>query len=152
MALLLVFLSLNSMARDEDEFVWIKGEDPEMLKAIKHARNSLGSFLKKYRKPEKNMSNFKLKVHIKDKFGHEHFWVTPFSETKTGFTGTLANQASVVKSVKEGQKINFTKADVSDWGYVKNGRQFGSFTVCVLLKKMPKEQAMYFIKNHGFQC
>lgn len=89
---------------------------------------------------------------MKDGPGTEHFWVIPFCPTDEGFDGVLANDPRIVRNVKAGQIIRFTKAEISDWGCIKAGRQIGSFTVCVLFKKMPLEQADYYRKNHGFDC
>ncbi|MER8994809.1 DUF2314 domain-containing protein [Mesorhizobium sp. M0074] len=55
-------------------------------------------------------------------------------------------------NVVAGQEIEFTRDEISDWGYTKNGHQVGSFTVCVMLKKMSKEDADYLRDNYGFDC
>ena len=51
-----------------------------------------------------------------------------------------------------GQELEFTRDEISDWGYTKNGRQVGSFTVCVLFKTISKEEADYYRENYGFDC
>ncbi|WP_436250863.1 DUF2314 domain-containing protein [Mesorhizobium amorphae] len=43
-------------------------------------------------------------------------------------------------------------ARISDWGYTRNGHQVGSFTVCVMLKKMSKQDADYVRSNYRFDC
>ena len=57
-----------------------------------------------------------------------------------------------MRTVRAGQTLKFSRAEISDWGYLKDGRQVGSYTVCVLFKKMPKDQADYYRRNHGFDC
>ncbi|WP_412033374.1 DUF2314 domain-containing protein [Mesorhizobium sp. CA8] len=64
----------------------------------------------------------------------------------------LANEPEIVRNVVLGQNIEFTRDDISDWGYTRNGRQVGSFTVCVMLKKMSKEEAEYMRSAYGFDC
>jgi len=156
--LLLLALSLalagnaSGQKRDEDEIFLVGTKDKEMVAAIRNARASLDTFLELARKPPPDVSGLKLKVMITDPNGTEHFWVAPFRSTATGFEGTLANEPRLVKSVQYGQLLTFTRAQITDWGYVKNGRQVGSFTVCVMLKQAPKEQAEYYRKNHGFDC
>ncbi|WP_457155848.1 DUF2314 domain-containing protein, partial [Mesorhizobium sp. P5_C1] len=70
----------------------------------------------------------------------------------TGFAGTLANEPQSVHNVVAGQELEFTRGDISDWGYTRNGRQVGSFTVCVLFKTMSKEDVDYYRQNYGFDC
>jgi uncharacterized protein YegJ (DUF2314 family) len=138
--------------RDENEVVFAGESDPDMASAIRQARATLDEFLSIAASPPANASGFKLKAMVKDGPETEHFWVTPFRVTGSGFEGILANQPRVVRNVRAGQVIKFSRAEVSDWGYVRDGRQIGSFTVCALFKKMPKEQSDYYRKNHGFDC
>lgn len=138
--------------RDENEILMVGAQDKEMVAAIREARDSLDTFLKLARNPPPEVSGMRLKVMVKDPNGTEHFWVAPFKSTSTGFEAILANEPRIVKSVQHGQRLTFTRAQITDWGYVKNGRQVGSFTVCVMLKQAPKDQADYYRKNHGFDC
>ncbi len=138
--------------RDENEIVMVSTSDPDMVAATRHARSTLAEFLALSAKPAAGTSHFKLKVRVKDGADIENFWVTPFRPVGLGFEGTLANDPKIVRNVTAGQVLKFSQADITDWGYVRNGRQVGSFTVCVLFKKMPKEQADYYRKNHGFDC
>lgn len=126
--------------------------DPDMAEAIRKAQSTLDTFLATAAAPPAGASNFKLKVEVKDGDQSEHFWVIPFAVTAQGFEGTLANEPNLVKTVKEGQLIRFARAEISDWGYEKNGRQVGSFTVCALFKTMPKADVEYYRKEHGFDC
>jgi uncharacterized protein YegJ (DUF2314 family) len=154
-ALLLISL-VASMAsaqqRDDDEVVMVGTKDPEMILAIRTARAELDQFLALASAPPVETSGYKLKVMVRDGENTEHFWVIPFSREPEGFVGTLANDPRVVRNVKAGQRLRFSRDQISDWGYVRNGRQVGSFTVCVLFKKMPEEQATYYRKNYGFDC
>ena len=152
--LLLVLVASVAFAqkRDESEIVLVGTRDPDMVAAIRKARSELDSFLKLAANPPPETTGYKLKVMVRDGDATEHFWVTPFRLTNEGFEGLLANDPKIVHTVKSGQTVRFTRDDVSDWGYERSGRQVGSFTVCVLFTKMPKEQADYYRKNHGFDC
>ena len=152
LSLVVIAGGASAQQRDENEIIMFGAQDKDMVAAIQKARSSLDTFLELARNPPPGVSGLKLKVMVKDSNGTEHFWVAPFKSTATGFEGTLANEPRIVKSVRHGQQLSFTRADISDWGYVKNGRQVGSFTVCVMLKQAPKEQADYYRKNHGFDC
>ena len=145
-------LAFAQEKRDENEVVFAGEKDPDMIAAIRQARSELGNFLALAAAPPAGTSGYKLKVMVKDRSITEHFWVVPFKVEGTGFVGVLANEPKLVKNVKAGQVVRFTRNEISDWGYVKNGRQVGSYTVCALFKKMPKDQADYYRKNHGFDC
>lgn len=145
-------LAFAQEKRDVNEIVLVGTKDPDMISAIRQARASLGEFLALASNPPPNTTEFKLKVMVKDGADTEHFWVIPFRPTASGFEGTLANEPQIVGNVEGGQLLKFTREEISDWGYIKNGRQVGSFTVCALFKKMPKKQSDYYRKNHGFDC
>lgn len=152
LSLALVVLPGFAQKRDENEVVLIGERDPEMVAAIQQARAGLDEFLKLAEKAPADVSGLKLKVMIRDQNGAEHFWVSPFRTVEGKFEGILANEPRIVRSVRNGQRIVFAREEISDWGYVRNGRQVGSFTVCVMMKRVPKEQAEYYRKNHGFDC
>lgn len=153
MALALVpTLSMGQAKRDENEVTMVPGGDPEMNRAIEEARKTLDDFLALAARNPPDISHVKLKVMIKDRNGTEHFWVTPFRRNGAGFQGVLANEPKIVKNVRHGQQIDFQRSDITDWGYVRDGKQFGSYTICVLLKRAPKDQAEYYRREHGFQC
>ena len=155
--LLLVLLLLPGLVwaqdrRNEDPVFKVRTGDPEMEAAIGRARASLDEFLKIAAARPAGTENFKLKVAVRDRDRTEHFWVMPFRVTATGFEGELANEPRVVRNVRHGQIIRFTRDEVSDWGYRHNGRQVGSFTVCVILGRMPPAQAEQIRRENGFDC
>ncbi len=135
-----------------DRVVSVANADPVMTAAIAKAQATLDTFLATAAKPPAGTSGYKLKVAVADGPDTEHFWVLPFRATATGFEGTLANDPQIVSNVKMGQTIKFTRKEISDWGYEKNQRQVGSFTVCALFKKMSKDEVKYYRDNHGFDC
>jgi len=153
---LLLALVMNNVTAEkvfEDEIVWASESDPIVKQAIKDARATLSSFLKKYDENVPNIESFKLKVMISDENGTEHFWLIPFNPLENGkYQGIIANEPRLVKNVKLGQSFIFSEEMISDWGYVEDGKQIGSYTICALFKTMPKEQVEFYRKNHGFQC
>jgi uncharacterized protein YegJ (DUF2314 family) len=155
-ALLLVAGLMLSVAagcdQAKDQMVLIKTDDAEMTAAIQHAQATLDDFLKLNDNPPNGASGFKLKVRITDSRGTEHMWVTPFKQLGSGFTGVLSDEPEYVTSVKNGQKLTFSRADISDWGYIQNGKQKGSFTVCVAFKHMPAAEVQRYRHDNGFEC
>ncbi len=136
---------------DDKTMVFTPG-DPEMAAATARAIASLDEFLALSEAPPAGTERFKLKVKVRDGNITEHFWVIPFRRTETGFVGILSNEPAEVRNVVLGKNIEFSRDDISDWGYKRNGRQVGSFTVCVMLKRMPKEEADSMLEKYGFDC
>jgi uncharacterized protein YegJ (DUF2314 family) len=136
----------------EDHTVLIKTEDVEMNAAIHAAQVTLDDFLSLSTHPPAGASGFKLKVRIKDHDSVEYMWVTPFRQTENGFVGTLADDPEYVKNVRNGEEITFARSQIADWGYALDGKQKGSFTVCVLFKHMPAAEAQRYRDDYGFEC
>ncbi|MBN9216552.1 MAG: YegJ family protein [Mesorhizobium sp.] len=136
----------------DDRTVIFAPGDPEMTAATAKALASLDEFLALAEAPPSGTDRFKLKVKVRDGNVAEHFWVIPFRRTETGFVGILANQPEEVRNVVRGQNIEFGRDDISDWGYTRDGRQVGSFTVCVMFQRIPKEEADYMRDKYGFDC
>ncbi|WP_348628689.1 DUF2314 domain-containing protein [Mesorhizobium sp. M1A.F.Ca.IN.022.07.1.1] len=156
LSLLLALAPLPVRAQDtdqgDDKTVMVAPDDAEMAAAISKARSSLDDFLALSDAPPPGTGRFKLKVMVVDGHATEHFWVIPFKRTATGFVGILANEPKLVRNVVFGQNIEFSKDDISDWGYTRDRHQVGSFTVCVMFKKMSKEEADYMRTQYGFDC
>ncbi|MDX8495447.1 DUF2314 domain-containing protein [Mesorhizobium sp. VK22B] len=156
LCLLLALVPLHVRAQDadqgDDKTVMVAPDDADMAAAIAKARSSLDDFLALSDSPPPGTDKFKLKVMVVDGNVTEHFWVIPFKRTATGFVGILANEPELVRNVVFGQNIEFTRDDISDWGYTRDGHQVGSFTVCVMFKQMSKEEADYMRAKYGFDC
>ena len=136
----------------DDETVRIRAEDEGMVAAIARAQATLDDFLRIAALPPKGTSGFRLKVRFQDARGVEHMWVTPFEQTAHGFSGELADEPEYVKGLVNGQQVTFTRAEISDWGYVLDGKQKGSFTVCVLFKHMPVAEVEQYRRDDGLEC
>ena len=149
----LLFLPIaNADEKIQDRTVIVTRQDPEMLKAIEQAQASLGDFLKIKANPPKGATAFKVKVKITDSNVTEHMWVTPFRELDSGFVRTLADEPDYVHNVVNGQTLKFTRSDISDWGYELDGKQKGSFTVCVIFKHLPPAEVQKYRRDYGFEC
>jgi uncharacterized protein YegJ (DUF2314 family) len=152
LALAVCIRAASAQTRDHNEVVLVPNQDRDMANAIAKAQATLDDFLVVWRSRPEGTSGYKLKVRIRDGGISEHFWVQPFRPSGAGFEGILANEPKLVKTVRGGQQISFARSDITDWGYVRDGKQVGSFTVCALFKHAPKEQIDYYRKNYGFDC
>ena len=152
LAVLPVFAQGEEKQQVEEQRSEFGTTHPEMLAAIAQARATLDAFLELVRYPEPDTSTFKLKILVRDGKSMEVFWIKPFWILADGFQGVIANAPEIVGNVQLGQTVDFSRSDVIDWGYVRNGRQVGSFTVCVLFRYMRPFDADYFRRNNGFDC
>jgi uncharacterized protein YegJ (DUF2314 family) len=135
-----------------DDLAFVEKDDTDMAAAIQKARATLPDFLKLARAPRPRTRDFAVKVGITENDDVEYFWITPFRQETSGFSGEISNAPQLVKKVKLGQRITFQENEIVDWLYGEGGRMVGSFTTCVLLKREPKEEAEELMKQFGLRC
>ena len=131
-----------------DEIATVADSDPAMAAAIRKARSTLADFLKLTATPRPGTDTLSLKVAVHEGERVEYFWITPFSNSGTQFSGEIDNTPRVVHSVKMGQSITFAQSDI----YIENGMMKGNYTACALLKSAPKSEAEEFKKTVGLNC
>ena len=115
-----------------------------MAAAIAKGRETLPEFWKSFEHPAKDETGFALKVKITDANGDEHFWATQIQRTNNVITGVIDNDPDIVKSVKQGQRIEIPPADISDWLFIRGKKMIGNATIKPLLKSLSKEEADYY--------
>lgn len=139
------------IAADKVEIV--PDSDPEMARAYAKARASLDEFLSLMESKRPDLSDFSVKVGVKDGARTEYFWLDELSRTGDDFTGTISNEPQFVEGVKIGQRYAFKRADIVDWMYVSGlGKMHGNFTACAMLTKEPAEQAAQIRAQYGLTC
>lgn len=144
--------SLVERAR-EDQVIVVDSGDPAMNKAFARAQGSLDGFLEDALAPAPRNTGHAVKVRITDNKNTEYFWVGDLQRRGTGFRGRLDNIPRLVKHVREGQQIGFTRKDIVDWLYIDpSGRMRGSFTTCVLLAKEKPEEARALAAQLRLAC
>ena len=119
---------------------------------MRKAQSTLADFLKVAAAPRPGTLGFSLKVAVREGERVEYFWITPFTNNGSQFSGEINNTPRVVHSVKLGQTITFAQSDIVDWLYIENGMMRGNYTACALLKSAPKNEAEEFKKTFGLNC
>ena len=117
-------------------------DQAEMDAAIARARREVDNFIAVLER--RQGSDFDVKVPITDKGKTEHFWVTDVTYQNGVFAGTIGNDPAVVTNVRYGQPWRATKAEISDWCFMRDGKMHGNYTMRPLLKTLSKEQADEF--------
>jgi uncharacterized protein YegJ (DUF2314 family) len=125
---------------ERDMIVDVAADDPEMNAAIAKARATLPTFWQVFERRERGDSDFSLKVKVTDPRVTEYFWVTDIARLDGKIMGTIDNDAMIVASVKLGDRIEISDADISDWLYMRKGKMVGNHTVRPLFKKMPASE------------
>lgn len=134
-------LSLSSGCSRKPATLTDKYDEVAMEAAIRKARDSFEEFKQRLLDPREGDEHFAVKVKIEDENGIEHFWLGGVEIEADAFTGVINNEPGIVKNVKLGDTYGFTFDDVSDWMYMSKGMLQGNYTLRVLLKSMPKDQA-----------
>ncbi len=125
---------------------YVEDTDPEMAAAITKAQGTLPQFWQVYDKRGRGESNFVLVVRITDKGRIEHFHTTDFERRDGKTMVTISHQPKIVASVKLGDRIEIPAADITDWGYVREGKYVGMVTMKPRFKDMPADQVAAFKK------
>lgn len=118
-----------------------KYDQAEMKEAVAQARATLGAFLERARHPQPGDEAFNVKVRLTDSGGTEHLWINDLKLDKEPYSGKITMDAEILRNVRSGQTCMFKLDEVTDWMYMSNGKMQGNFTLRVLLKSMPKEEA-----------
>lgn len=141
LAVVVVVILSGCGADSRDPAIEVKEDDAEMNIAIANARDSVEDFIQRLRNPMSKDEGFSVKVMIEDGQEVEHFWLSNISYQDGCFEGSIDNHPQSVRNVKFGQKVRVKAHDITDWVYLDDGRMIGNFTLRVLLKRMPEEQA-----------
>jgi uncharacterized protein YegJ (DUF2314 family) len=112
-----------------------------MEAAFRQARETLKGFLELARAPRSSITSMAVKVAIHDRGETEYFWI-----------GAIDNRPRSVRNVKLGQTITFQTSDIVDWLYRENGKMFGNYTACALLKQVPPPERKAFAREYGLNC
>ena len=139
----------------KNQVVNVSKGDAEMNAAISQARATLDDFLALSARQPKGAENFKLKVGFTDPANTtntEYMWVMTFQQTGGKFQGILTGNPKYVENVENGDTVHFSRADIVDWGYSIQGKQKGSYTVCVMFKHMSAKEVKMYREDHGFEC
>lgn len=141
-----LLVALGTSTQAADPTVQFATDDPEMIAAINAARETLDNVLERKATGGIPAEALSLKVAIpKEGGGDERIYVNGIVQIdETTFEGLLANDPSALPDMKMGDRYRFTHDQIVDWLFVANGEMHGSYTLRVMLPKLPKAQADQF--------
>ena len=114
----------------------VEDDNPEMLAAIRTAKETFGFFEENWKTMEND--GYSLKFALPTSDGElEHIWFSPTSIQGDSITGECANDPVRVPGLKIGDTRTVTWDDVSDWMIVVGNKCFGGYTIRVMAKRDP---------------
>lgn len=146
--LVLTLFMLSGFAVASENIAAVRTTDAQMNLAIQRARDSLGMFQQLKTDPKSGAEKFELKV----SFSGEMMWVSPFRPNGDRYEGILRNAPQFNPDLALGRQVQFSREQIVDWGYMKNGKRFGHFTTCVLLARQKPEEAARIKQEMSLGC
>ncbi len=114
----------------------VEADDPEMIAAIKTAKETFGFFEDNWKTMESDGYSVKFALPTFD--GElEHIWFSPTRIQGDNITGECANDPSKIPGLKIGDIRTVTRDDLSDWIIVVGNQCFGGYTIRVLANRDP---------------
>lgn len=156
-----LLLSLSALACTQpiteraphDETSSVRSEEPALRRAAESAQATLDDFLTKAKQQPAGTSAYALRVRIQEGRDAEYFWLDEFTWSDGAFTGRINDEPRLVKGIKPGQIVKFSRSQVADWKYVEEttGKTVGNFT-CTLLSNELSAQAEEIKRRERLDC
>jgi uncharacterized protein YegJ (DUF2314 family) len=164
----LTFIGALAFAGGADPVPRVPTGDPAMSAAFARAAATFDDFLAAWRAPPSGAKGFAVKLGLvdsKDGPGFtivrpdseptaivEWFWRHDLAGDGERFTARIGNEPETLRNVKYGQFVAFTRADIGDWMYWRNGKIVGNATVCPALAYASGEERRQMKAQYGIDC
>lgn len=135
----LVLLPLLARRRRRRSHVQLPDNHPALAPAIARAREEYAHFLRLVAQRPHNADDFCVRVRIAYDKGFEHCWFNRLEVTPYGLTGVLHAGAVTLTNPEFSDPVLIPEGDVTDWGYMTEGRAVGYFTTRVALRHTQPE-------------
>lgn len=135
------------------DVVNVGSEDADMNAAIAEARHTTDAFLQILTSPKTNQTDFSAKrpYRTKDGSGNEHIWISDLSYDGKLLHGTVGDKPLNIPDLKFNEAVAFPPAELSDWMYLEDHKVVGGYTIRVLRKHMPANEAAEFDQHLQFK-
>ena len=129
----------------------VSSDDAEMNAAKTMARKTIDEFIDA-REIQRNDFRGLVKVYFEDKNTDrgEHMRVFVTSIAGTNFEGILTSPPGRLTSMSQGDEVEFTTDDVSDWMFPRDGKAVGAYTVRVIRERLSPEQRIQHDQGYPF--
>ncbi|WP_281185470.1 DUF2314 domain-containing protein [Trichlorobacter lovleyi] len=133
----------------EPDVIAFADNDQQMNKAIEQAKKTLNEFEKEIASNDNANNHYSLKVKFETNKEPEHIWVGDVKTSGQRFEGSLENEPINLKGLKAGDKVTFSKDQITDWLIVSSGKARGGFTIKVVRKQMSEKEQRAFDEETG---
>ncbi|MGD0184578.1 MAG: DUF2314 domain-containing protein [Roseiarcus sp.] len=155
-----------ALAGDPNPVPKVPTGDPAMIAAFAHAAAGLDGFFADWRKPPPRAERFSVKIGLidtPDAPGYavvrpgaagaiEWFWTKELRVDGAGFSARLANDPDRLRNVSFGQTVHFSREDIGDWMYWRDGKIVGNATACPALAHATAEERRQMKEQYGLDC
>jgi len=165
---LLTFSAVPAFAGDPNPVPLVRKGDPAMNAAFARAAATFDDFLAVWRRPPADAKGFAVKLGIvdtKDAPGFaivrsdsdtnafvEWFWCGDLQGDGERFTARIGDEPEVVRNVRYGQIVRFTRADIGDWMYWRGDKIVGNATACPALAHATAQERQQMKDQYGIAC
>lgn len=140
----------NERDSRDSHYVHVKSDDAEMNAAIAQAKATFPQFVSALREKKPSCRDFGVKKpYATPSGGQEHMWIDDVAEVDDAFEGTIVNEAYDTIEVRNGQRVRFSAAEISDWKYVDGNVLVGGFTIRYFVNRMSPEEKKALEKEIG---
>ena len=130
--------------------VAVPTDDAAIEAATQHARSTIDEFKEALAHPNREQSDFSVKVELHEAGGVHYFWLKQVTCSGSSFAGTLGSDASGMKDHKPGEAITIAADEICDWMYVENEKLVGGFTLRAIRNKLRGAQRDAFERSLWF--
>ncbi len=118
----------------------VAADDPKMKAAMERARSTVDQFVKAFTNPQPSQDNFSIKLPVQDGEFVEQIWMLPQKYENGKFFGTISNEPLDVTTVRFGDSVEVSEAEISDWMYVENQKLVGGYTLRAMRDSLPDDE------------
>jgi uncharacterized protein YegJ (DUF2314 family) len=123
------------------------GTDTELKTAIRHARDSLLTFIDKIATPHADRTFVAVKVRFYPPGeSPQDIWVDEVTYTNGVFRGMMGDDIPSLK-LEAGEKIKIDEEDIVDWMIVEDGKLIGGYTIRLAVQRMSPEERERFLET-----
>ena len=124
-----------------DTVLPVHADDSEMNAAKIKARNTIEEFFVARHEQGQDFQGL-VKVMFEDKYSGdaEHMWVLVLSCENSRFSGVLTSPPARLTNMSQGDEVEFSLEQISDWMYPRDGKAIGAYTVRVLRNRLSPAQ------------
>jgi uncharacterized protein YegJ (DUF2314 family) len=119
-------------------------DDEAMNRAMQRARDTLDEYRHRLANPPPTQTGLSLKAKFESGGHVEHMWVHDVEPIDGGFRGILGNTPLSIETLKEGDSVEISDSDVSDWMAIDDGRLVAGYTLRVIRDRMPADERAAF--------